>query len=78
MLNLLQELGVKKNKSYIFSNGRNFTYENLVQDAAKFNSYNADQSLVFIIANNSYECLVGYIGLLSANATLALINDSIN
>ena len=78
MLNIFQELGVKKNKSYIYSNGRNFTYANLIQDARKFNSYNVNHSLVFIVANNSYECLAGYIGLLRANAVVALINESIH
>ena len=78
MLNIFQELGVKKNKSYIYSNGRNFTYANLIQDARKFNSYNANHSLIFIVANNSYECLAGYIGLLRANAGVALINESIH
>ena len=78
MLNIFRELATNKNKSYIHSNGSNFTYDNLIQDAEKFISYNVNHSLVFIVANNSYDCLAGYVGLLRANAVVALINDSIH
>ncbi len=78
MLNIFQELGTNKNKSYINYNGRNFSYDNLIQDAGKFNSYNVNNSLVFVVANNSYDSLAGYVGLIRANAVVALINDSIH
>jgi len=75
LLNIFRELATNKNKSYIHSNGSNFTYDNLIQDAEKFISYNVNHSLVFIVANNSYDCLTGYVGLLRANAVVAFIES---
>ena len=78
MLNIFEELGKYKTKSYIHDNGRNISYDNLILDAGIFNSYNVKKILVFVVANNNYDSLVGYVGLLRANAVVALINDSIN
>ena len=75
-MNIFQELATNNNKSYIHSHGIDYSYDSLIQDAEKFSSFTINRLLVFVVAKNSYDCLAGYVGLLRANAVVALINDS--
>jgi acyl-CoA synthetase (AMP-forming)/AMP-acid ligase II len=77
-LNLFREIATNNDKSYIHSHGSDYSYNSLIQDADRFSSFTKHRPLVFIVANNSYDCLTGYVGLLRANAVVALINDSIH
>lgn len=77
-MNIFQDLNHRSSTSYIFSNGKKYSYKNLLEDADKFSCYNSDRSLVFLVANNSYNFLVGYVGLLRGNKVVALINNTIN
>ena len=77
-MNIFRELFTNNNKSYIHSNGSDYSYKSLIQDADNFSSFTLGRPLVFVVANNSYDCLTGYVGMLRANAVVALINDSIN
>ena len=77
-MNIFQDLANSNVKSYIYSNGSEYSYDQLVQDADVFSRFIINRSLVFIVANNSYDCLTGYVGLLRANTVVALINDSIH
>ena len=77
-MNIFRELVTNNDKSYIHSNGSDYSYKSLIQDADNFSSFTINRPLVFIVANNSYDCLTGYVGLLRANAVVALINNSIH
>ena len=77
-MNIFRELVTNNNKSYIHSNGSDYSYKSLIQDADNFSSFTINRPLVFVVANNSYDCLTGYVGMLRANAVVALINDSIH
>lgn len=57
MLNIFRELATNKNKSYIHSNGSNFSYDNLIQDADKFSLYNHYKldNLVAILDKNNLQ-----------------------
>ena len=77
-MNLFRELVTNNNKSFIHSHGIDYSYDRLIQDAEKFSSFTINRPLVFVVAKNSYDCLAGYVGLLRANAVVALINDSIH
>ena len=77
-MNLFRELVTNNNKSFIHSHGSEYSYNSLIQDSDKFSSCTINRPLVFIVANNSYDCLTGYVGLLRANAVVALINGSIH
>ena len=77
-MNLFREIAINNDKSFIHSHGSDYSYESLIQDASRFSSFTKYRPLVFVVANNSYDCLTGYVGMLRANAVVALINDSIN
>ena len=77
-MNLFRELVTNNSKSNIHSHGDNYSYNRFIQDADTFSTFKINRSLVFIVGNNSYDCLTGYVGLLRANAVVALINDSIH
>ena len=77
-MNLFREIATNNDKSYIHSHGSDYSYNSLIQDADRFSSFTINRPLVFLLANNSYDCLTGYVGLLRANAVVALINDSIH
>ena len=77
-MNLFREIATNNDKSYIHSHGNDYSYNSLIQDADRFSSFTINRPLVFLLANNSYDCLTGYVGLLRANAVVALINDSIH
>ena len=76
-MKIFQNFVTNNNKSYVYSHGSYYTYDCLIQDAEKFNSFTKNRPLVFIVANNTYDCLTGYVGLIRSNAVVALINDSI-
>ena len=65
------------NKSFIAEDERQFSYNDLLNDANCFSEKINERSLIFIITRNNYDCIVGYVGALRANAVVALINDSI-
>ena len=77
-MNLFREIAINNDKSYIHSYDSDYSYESLIQDAGGFSSFTKNRPLVFVVANNSYDCLTGYVGMLRANAVVALINDSIH
>ena len=78
-MNIFQNLVFGSNdKSIIYSNDSRFSYSRLIQDSDKFSFSFENRPLVFLVAKNSYDCLAGYVGLLRANAVVALINDSIH
>ena len=77
-MNIFRELVTNNDKSYIHSYGTDYSYNSLIRDADRFSSFNINRPLVFLLTNNSYDCLTGYVGLLRANAIVALINDSIH
>ena len=77
-MNLFREIAINNDKSFIHSHGSDYSYESLIQDASRFSSFTKHRPLVFVVANNSYDCLTGYVGMLRANAVVALINDSIH
>jgi len=76
-LKIFQKFVTNNNKSYVYSHGSYYTYDCLIQDADKFSSLAKNRPLVFIVANNTYDCLTGYVGLIRSDAVVALINDSI-
>ena len=77
-MNVFRKISTKNHQSYIHSLGCNYSYENLNKDADKFSRLSLNRPLVLIVANNSYECLAFYVGMLRANAVVALVNDSIH
>ncbi len=77
-MNIFREITTNNDISYIHSHGNDYSYNILIQDADRFSSFTINRPLVFLLANNSYDCLTGYVGLLRANAVVALINDSIH
>ena len=66
------------NLSFIAEDGRKLTYNNLLIDADYFSKKIKERSLIFIITGNNYDCVVGYVGAIRANAVIALINNSIH
>ena len=77
-MNIFQNLTNNNTKSYLYSKGNIYSYNQLVQDAEKFSTLDDNRFLIFIVANNSYDSLVGYVGLLRVNKVVAMINDSIH
>ena len=77
-MNIFREITTNNDISYIHSHGNDYSYNILIQDADRFSSFTINRPLVFLLANNSYDCLTGYVGSLRANAVVALINDSIH
>ena len=77
-MKIFQDLVGSNSKSYIYSKRGEYSYNHLVQDSEVFCTLTVNRPLVFIVANNSYDCLAGYVGLLRTNAVVALINDSIH
>ena len=77
-MKIFQDLVGSNSKSYIYSKRGEYSYNQLVQDSEVFSTLTVNRPLVFIVANNSYDCLAGYVGLLRTNTVVALINDSIH
>ena len=77
-MNIINKLNFNKFDSNIICNDISYSYKELNIDIKKFGSIICDRSLVFIITENSYDCLVGYCGSLYNNSVVALINNSIN
>ena len=75
-MNIFQNLASSNSGSFLYSNGSEYSYNQLVHDADVFSVFNENRPLVFIVTTNSYNCLAGYIGFLRANTVVALINDS--
>ena len=66
------------NSSKIFCNENSYTYKDLVSDANLYRDSITNRGLAFIICNNSYDFLVGYIAFVRNNIPVAFINDDIH
>ena len=67
-----------KNSSKIFCSGVSYSYKDLAEDLDAFGKHISNESLAFIICNNSYDFLVGYISFIKKNIPVAFINDNIH
>ena len=78
-MNIFQNIAESKSNSLIYSEGSEYSYGQLYRDSKEFHVLQTiNRHLVFIIAKNTYDCLIGYIGLLNANCVVAMITDSVS
>ncbi len=69
----------KKNKALILENGKSFTYKNLITNSLKI-SKNLDNQkrLVFLLGQNNFETIAGYISFVNQGFTTTLLDHRIN
>ena len=77
-MNFFKGLEKSNDNSYFFSKEKQYSYDQIFEDSKIFNEIHENRTLVFLVANNSYEFLTAYVGLLRSNNVVALINDSIS
>lgn len=59
----------------ITENGDRITYDTLIADADKLAAYIDKRSLIFLICENCYECIMAYISFLRSGSVPVLINS---
>ena len=59
----------------ITENGDRITYDTLIADADKLAAYIGKRSLIFMICENCYECIMAYIAFLRSGSVPVLINS---
>ena len=69
----------KKNKALILENGRSVTYKNIITNSLKI-SRNLDthKRLVFLLGQNNFETIIGYISFVNQGFAVALLDHRIN
>ena len=69
----------KKNKALILENGRSFTYKNLITNSLKISRMlDTNKRLVFLLGQNNFETIIGYISLVNQGFAVALLDHRIN
>ena len=66
------------NVAIISENGKEFTYQQLLQKADEIGRFFQKQDLVFAVCQNNFEAVAGYIGALRAKAVICLIHNTID
>ena len=69
----------KENKALILENGRSVTYKNIITNSLKI-SRNLDthKRLVFLLGQNNFETIIGYISFVNQGFAVALLDHRIN
>ena len=69
----------KKNKALILENGRSVTYKNIITNSLKI-SRNLDthKRLVFLLGQNNFETIIGYVSFVNQGFAVALLDHRIN
>ena len=76
-MNIFDNLN-SKSSSRIFCNQNVYTYHDLLSDSESFSNLISNRGLAFIICNNSYDFLVGYVSFIRNKIPVAFINDNIH
>lgn len=69
----------KKNKALILENGKYFTYKSLILNSKKFfKLLSSEKKLIFLLGQNNFETIAGYISFIDKGHTVALLDYKIN
>ena len=69
----------KKNKAIILENGRSFTYKNLITNSLKISRIlDTHKRLVFLLGQNNFETIIGYVSFVNQGFAVALLDHRIN
>ena len=77
-MSFLQNISKYKNKiALICQNNEKITYNKLCSESKVFKKNIKNKALVFLLAGNNKETLVGYISLLMSDSVILFINENI-